>query len=129
MTSEFWITMGASLLAGLVTTIGLYVIRQFERWGRNNTTYFSCFAAGVLISVSFLHIIPKAFEMNVQAPMYLLVGYLAVHVFNRFITGYVCDKNPNYAIVLIPMIGIGFHSFIDGVVYSITFSSACIQES
>jgi zinc transporter ZupT len=122
MGAHFSIALGASLLAGLVTTIGIYVIRYFEAWGRKNTTYFSCFAAGVLISVSFLHIIPKAFDMNEHAPWYLLGGYLALHFFNRFITVFVCDKNPESAIGLIPMLGIGFHSFIDGVVYSITFS-------
>ncbi len=120
--SGFWIPFGASLVAALVTTIGIYVIRHFEAWGRKNTTYFSCFAAGVLIAVSFLHIIPKSFEMNQRAPLYLLAGYLFLHFFNRFITAYVCDKNPDYAIGLIPMLGIGFHSFLDGVVYSITFT-------
>lgn len=122
MIDQFSITLTASLLAGLVTTIGIYVIRHFEAWGGKNTTYFSCFAAGVLISVSFLHIIPKSFDMNEHAPWYLLGGYLALHLFNRFITAYVCDKTPESAIGLIPMLGIGFHSFIDGVVYSITFS-------
>lgn len=122
MMTHFWTAFLASVLAALVTTIGIYVIRHFETWGRQNTTYFSCFAAGVLISVSFLHIIPKSFEMNEQAPFYLLTGYLSLHFFNRFITAYVCDKNPDTAIGLIPMLGIGFHSFIDGVVYSITFS-------
>ncbi|GJL61628.1 MAG: hypothetical protein NPIRA04_02820 [Nitrospirales bacterium] len=122
MMTHFWTAFLASVLAALVTTIGIYVIRHFETWGRQNTTYFSCFAAGVLISVSFLHIIPKSFEMNEQAPFYLLTGYLSLHFFNRFITAYVCDKNPETAIGLIPMLGIGFHSFIDGVVYSITFS-------
>lgn len=55
--SGFWIPFSASLLAALVTTIGIIVIRHFEAWGRKNSTYFACFAAGVLISVSFLHII------------------------------------------------------------------------
>jgi zinc transporter ZupT len=102
----------------------LYVIRRFERWGRENTIYFVCFAAGVLISVSFLHIIPKAFSMNSHAPFYLLAGYLGLHLFNRFINAFVCDKAPNahYDIGLIPMLGIGFHSFIDGSIYSITFT-------
>jgi len=122
MGAHFSTALGASLLAGLVTTIGIYVIRHFEAWGRKNTTYFSCFAAGVLISVSFLHIIPKAFDMNSHAPWYLLGGYLTLHFINRFITVFVCDKNPDSAIGLVPMFGIGFHSFIDGVVYSITFS-------
>lgn len=122
MDKTFFTAFLASVFAALVTTVGIFVIRRFEAWGRKNTTYFSCFAAGVLISVSFLHIIPKAFQMNEQAPLYLLGGYLALHFFNRFITAYVCDKNPESAIGIIPMLGIGFHSFIDGVVYSITFN-------
>ena len=79
MENTFWTAFGASSLAALVTVIGIYVIRRFEQWGRKNTIYFICFAAAVLISVSFLHIIPKAFSMNSKAPFYLLAGYL-----NRF---------------------------------------------
>lgn len=122
MDKTFLTAFLASVLAALVTTIGIFVIRRFEAWGRKNTTYFSCFAAGVLIAVSFLHIIPKSFQMNERAPLFLLCGYLALHFFNRFITAYVCDKNTESAIGIIPMLGIGFHSFIDGIVYSITFS-------
>jgi len=124
MENTFWSAFGASLLAGLVTTIGIYVIRHFERWGRDNSIYFICFAAGVLISVSFLHIIPKAFSMNPHAPYYLFAGYVSLHLFNRFINAFVCNKgaDEDYAIGLIPMIGIGFHSFIDGFIYSITFT-------
>ncbi|WP_150006338.1 ZIP family metal transporter [Iodidimonas muriae] len=124
MESHFWTAFLASVLAALVTSTGIYVIRRFEDWGRRNNTYFVCFAAGVLISVSFLHIIPKAFEMSPQAPMFLLAGYLFMHFFNRFITAYVCDRptTAEYAIGLVPMLGIGFHSFIDGGIYSITFT-------
>jgi ZIP family zinc transporter/zinc and cadmium transporter len=124
MENTFWTAFGASLLAAFVTSIGIYVIRRFERWGRDNSIYFVCFAAGVLISVSFLHIIPKAFSMNVHAPFYLFAGYLSIHLFNRFVNAFVCDKSSDehYAIGLIPMFGIGFHSFIDGFIYSITFT-------
>lgn len=124
MKNTFITAFGASLLAGLVTSIGIYVIRRFERWGRENTIYFVCFAAGVLISVSFLHIIPKAFSMNANAPWYLFAGYLALHLFNRFINAFVCDKelDVHYNIGLVPMLGIGFHSFIDGFIYTITFT-------
>jgi zinc transporter ZupT len=51
--SGLWGPFSASLSAALVTTIGIYVIRHFEGWGCRNSTYFSCFAAGVLIAVSF----------------------------------------------------------------------------
>jgi len=84
-----------------------------------------CFAAGVLISASFLHIIPKSLAMNPKAPIWLLVGFMGLHIFNRFLTAFVCQKDPNkreYAIGIVPMLGIGFHSFLDGFIYSITFT-------
>jgi ZIP family zinc transporter/zinc and cadmium transporter len=124
MAATFWTALGASALAALVTAIGIYVIRRYEAWGRRYSIYFVCFAAGVLIAVSFLHIIPKSFEMNASAPAFLLGGYVLMHLFNRFVTAFVCERRPEaqYGIGLVPMLGIGVHSFIDGAVYSITFT-------
>lgn len=125
METIFLSALAASSLAALVTSIGIYTIRNFAEWGQRNTTYFICFAAGVLISASFLHIIPKSFSMNPHAPLYLLTGFFALYFFNRFITAFVCQKDPEkaqYNIGIVPMVGIGFHSLIDGFVYSISFT-------
>jgi zinc transporter ZupT len=121
----FWTALITSLLAAFVTSAGIYTIRYYVDWGQRNSSYFICFAAGVLISASFLHIIPKSISMNTAAPVYLLLGFFGLHLFNRFITAFVCEKNPEkeqYGIGLIPMVGIGFHSLIDGMVYSVVFS-------
>lgn len=114
----------ASFLACGVTTIGIYVISKYEQWGRDHSAYFMCFAAGVLISVSFMYIIPKSFNMSSAAPAFLLTGFLAVHLFNRLLKSYVSHKYEytDYNVGIIPMLGIGFHSFIDGVIYSVTFN-------
>lgn len=114
----------ASIIACFVTTAGILVVRHFENWGRRNSTYFACFAAGVLISVSFLHLVPESLELTTDAPVFLLSGYLGIYMLNRLFASKVCDRlgNPSFAIGLIPMIGIGFHSFIDGAVYSIAFT-------
>jgi zinc and cadmium transporter len=124
MEQNFWTAFAASLIASAVTTSGIFAIRRFEGWARQNITYFACFAAGVLIAVSFLHIVPTSFAMSPLAPIYLLAGYLFMLVFNRFLTAYVCDKpeTAEYALGIVPLVGIGFHSFLDGVVYSISFS-------
>jgi zinc and cadmium transporter len=123
-TNTFAAVTLASFLACAVTTIGIYVIAKFEKWGREHSAYFMSFAAGVLISVSFMHIIPESFQMNSMAPVFLLVGFLAIHLSNRLLHLYVCHEVEctDYAMGLIPMLGIGFHSFIDGLIYSVTFN-------
>lgn len=122
--STFGLVLLASTLACLVTTIGIYTIGKYEKWGNQNVVYFMSFAAGVLISVSFIHIIPISFNMNNTAPIYLLAGYMGLYLFNRFLTAFVCSERdcPDISIGVIPMLGIGLHSFIDGVIYSVTFN-------
>lgn len=46
-------------------------------------------------------------------------------MFNRFLTAFVCERDPDkrdYVIGVVPMLGIGFHSLIDGFIYSIAFT-------
>lgn len=129
---NFWIPFCTSLVAAAVTSLGIYTIRRFANWGQQNTSYFICFAAGVLISASFLHIIPKSLSMNTGAPAWLLAGFLALHLLNRFVTAFVCERNPDskdYVIGVIPLLGIGFHSFIDGFIYSIAFNVSVLTGS
>jgi len=122
--NTFWAVLLASTLACLVTTVGIYVINKHEKWGNKNIAYFISFAAGVLISVSFIHIIPKAISMNQGAPIYLLAGFMGMYLINRFINTMVCHEHncENLSIGVIPMIGIGIHSFLDGIIYSVTFN-------
>jgi len=123
-TSTIGSVLFASTLACFVTTTGIYTIAKHDKWGNQNVVYFMSFAAGVLISVSFIHIIPKSFDMNDSAPVYLLVGFMGLYVFNRFINTMVCHDREcaDLSIGIIPMLGIGLHSFIDGIIYSVTFN-------
>jgi ZIP family zinc transporter len=120
---RFWTAFFASSVAGFVTTLGILTIRRYSDWGKRNATYFASFAAGVLLSVSFLHLIPESFAMAPRAPVGLLAGYAGMHLVSRFVAAYVCDRpsTADYAIGIVPMVGIGFHSFVDGVVHSVTF--------
>jgi zinc transporter ZupT len=124
VSSAFWPAFVASALAALVTTIGICTIRRWEGWARRNSTYFICFAAGVLIAVSLLHIIPRSRELASDAPTFVLLGFLLLLLFNRFFTGFVCDRytSADYSLGVVSTLGIGFHSFLDGMVYSITFT-------
>jgi ABC-type maltose transport system permease subunit len=54
MENNFWTALGASSMAAVFATIGIYAIRRFERWGRENTIYFICFAAGVAVALAIV---------------------------------------------------------------------------
>ncbi len=122
---RFWLTFGASLLSALVTFLGIAFIQKYAGWGKKNIDYFISFAAGILLGVSFLHIIPEAMEMSSVAPIGLLGGFLILYLLNRIFRIFVCDHHMcNHAFGLIPAIGIGLHSFVDGIIFSVTFNIA-----
>ena len=122
--SSYWPPVIASLLACLITSTGIYVIRKYEQWGRKAIAYFVCFAAGLLIAVPFLHIIPESLKMTPTAPAFLLAGFLMLHLTSTYLEGFVCGKDADAycRLGVVAALGIGFHSFMDGVVYSVTFS-------
>jgi zinc and cadmium transporter len=135
--SSFWNAFLASDVACLLTFLGIYCIITVDQWARQKMGYFLSFAAGTLIAISFLHIIPTAMEMTHQAPIYILAGYFSIYFIDRFMSAYVCEEDEQsydcddhdhvhaaprqQELGLIPMVGIGFHSLIDGMIYTITF--------
>lgn len=122
--SRFLIVMAASIIAAAVTTLGIVVISRYREWSSERSAYFVSFAAGVLITVSFMHIIPESMEMSAMAPAFMLAGFLGLYLLNHYLHLYLCHESecPEYAMGIIPMLGIGLHSLIDGVIYSITFN-------
>ncbi len=120
----FGIVLLASTLACLVTASGIYVINRYSSWGNKNVAHFMSFAAGVLLTVSLIHILPEAYAMNDNAPIFVLIGFMGLYISNRILDRYRFHghKDQRITIGLIPMIGIGIHSFIDGVIYSVTFN-------
>jgi len=118
----------AGIMAGLVTTAGILSVRFFADWAQRQSIYFIAFAAGVLVSVALLHLVPESIGMVPSVPFYVQGGYLALYFFNRFLCAFVCERRPGvrYGLGLVPLVGIGLHSFIDGFIYSITFSVSAL---
>ncbi|MBD3427095.1 MAG: ZIP family metal transporter [Candidatus Omnitrophica bacterium] len=118
-----WQPLTASILASVVTAAGIFTISRFREWSKGRSVYMMSFAAGILISVSFLHLIPKSFSMNSSSPGFLLAGFLGLYLVNRMMKMYFCEEYEcePYVTGMIPIIGIGLHSFIDGLIYVVTF--------
>lgn len=119
-----WLAIAISLLGAAVTTGGIFATRLCDSWTQRNIDHFISFAAGVLIAVSFLHLVPEALGLTRLAPGGLLVGYGVMHILDRFVVGHVCNRpqTERFALGLVPLVALGFHSLLDGLVYSIGFN-------
>jgi len=114
----------ASALACVVTTVGIIAVSRYARRASDYAAYFMSYAAGVILSVAFTHIIPASFSLSQGAPVGVLAGFMAMYVTNRFLRAYVCHErdDTDHSLGIIPMLGIGLHSLVDGVIYSVTFN-------
>ena len=125
-----WSMLQAPLLFGLiaafVTTLGLLVVALRGDWSERYASLFGLAAAGMLCTISFVHIMPKAFSMAPNASVWIAGGFFGGLILNFAIKSIFPEKQessvPGEAIT--PILAIAAHSFIDGIVYSVTFATS-----
>jgi len=108
-----------AIMAALVNGFGILTIFKHRKWAEKAKTYFMCFAAGILISTSLSLALPKAIEKNFYAGFIALVGFLFMFFSNELIKHYTHKETLAFGITAVE--GIGIHSFIDGITYTVTF--------
>lgn len=106
--------------AMIINGIGIYAVYHNREFAERNKAYFICFAAGVLITAPLVHILPHAMVENQYAGIASLAGFMFMFFSNMLIKYKTKEKELAFGITAIE--GIGIHSFIDGVIYSVTFS-------
>jgi zinc transporter ZupT len=119
LTTFTWIAIFA-VMSAIVNSIGIFVIYKNEKWASKVKAYFMCFAAGVLISTPLMFALPNATKMNSYAGIAALFGFLFMYFSNEFIKHKTKQKSLAFGITAVE--GIGIHSFIDGLIYTVTFS-------
>lgn len=118
MTPFLWILI-FSLAAMVVNTIGILLMRKNETWALKNKEYFMCFAAGVLITTPLIIAFPEAVEKSSFAGIAALGGFLFMFITNRLIKHTTHQEELAFGITA--LLGIAIHSFVDGVIYTISF--------
>lgn len=118
-TTFLWIALFA-VIAAVVNGAGIFIIFRYRNWAEKAKTYFMCFAAGVLISTPLMLALPQAIQKNFYAGFLALLGFLFMFFSNEFIKH--LTKKETLAFGIVAAEGIGIHSFIDGIIYTVTFS-------
>lgn len=118
-----WIAIFA-IGSAIVNSIGIFAIYRHKTWTSRIKAYFMCFAAGVLISTPLMFALPNAVEMNSNAGIFALFGFLFMFFSNAVVKRKAKQKSLAFGITAIE--GIGIHSFIDGLIYAVTFSASIL---
>lgn len=114
------------LIAAFVTTVGLIIVAQRADWSARHAGLFGLAAGGMLVTLILLHIAPQAFARTPLAPVLILTGFLGGLLLSQLVRLVaVWPAGATGAIdPLTPIVAIGLHSFIDGIIYAVTFATS-----
>lgn len=121
MTSDLVNIVLLSLLASVIALVGGLVFLFIGKWSDVLTKYSVPFAAGVLVTVSLMGLLPEAIdEIGGKGFLVVLITFFGAYLFEQF----VCelhhhdhDGKESDHLVSIPLVIVGdtIHNFIDGV--------------
>lgn len=112
------------LIAGAATILGIYLVLIKENWARKNSIYLISFSAGVLLATAIGHLMPEALELNPNALIWFLVSFIFFYIIEHGIIMHSCREGSHcevHPIDTIALIGIGFHSLLDGIIIGVGF--------
>ncbi|TMT86733.1 zinc/iron permease [Haloterrigena sp. H1] len=120
VSAEFYWIARFAIVAALVNSAGIVAIFRYREWAERYLTYFMCFAAGVLLSMPLVLALPNAITNNSNAGFSALGGFLFMFFSNKLMTYRTQQESLAFGVTAAE--GIGIHSLVDGVVYTVTFS-------
>lgn len=110
-------------LAAFVATIGLITVAIRSDWSQKHAPVFALIASGLLLTMVLTHLAPEALLGNPNAPLFMLAGFfLGLFVHDILRTLLPVPDAKTLAAGITPLIAIGIHSFLDGMIYSVTFA-------
>ncbi len=144
-------TLFYSLIAGISTIIGTLLIFYNYKWAKHNSVHLMSFAAGIMLSLAFLHLIPSALEMSNHKHLdidhqgnesvehnvseinivflMIIIAFAFFSILESLIRIHprhdVDDESPHKHGVLsvLSITGLTLHSLIDGIVIAIGFKA------
>ncbi|MDR2426861.1 MAG: ZIP family metal transporter [Endomicrobium sp.] len=117
----------SSLLAACAAMLGAFLVLKFHKWSEKNSILIINFAAGIMLTIAFTHLIPEAIEIDVNALLFTLLGFLIMFFLQFVILFHPChddqDCKTHSNIGITSVIGLSFHSLLDGLIIAVGFEA------
>jgi ZIP family zinc transporter/zinc and cadmium transporter len=115
-------------VAALATVAGGWLVARRE-WSRRYLRYLLGLGAGFMLAVVFVEVIPEAYELSgSRALMYVLGGYLVVHLFVHTLSQHVHFGEETHVEEVrsghtaeVALAGLSLHALFDGVMVGAGF--------
>jgi len=123
-----------SLIAGISTIAGTLLIFYKSKWARHNSIHLMSFAAGVMLALAFIHLIPEALEIynDKDSESLFIIVLIAFVIFSAMESlirvhpwhDIEAENNQRHgALSILSIIGLAIHSTIDGIVIAVGFKA------
>lgn len=124
-TSQLLAPLFLSSLAAFVATVGLILVAVRSDWSLRFAPLFALVASGLLLTMVITHLAPEVLTADPRAPLVMLGGFfLGLFLHDTLKTILPTSRAGHLAAGLTPMIAIATHSFVDGMIYTVTFAHA-----
>ena len=108
-------------LAGIISLMGLLLIKFLEKFIQKNTTYLIVFAAGILLTAAIPYILTEVIELNMEGGLVaILVAFVAMFTIEHLTRMHDSHHHHHIHPEKIKggspaLVGIAFHSAIGGI--------------
>lgn len=116
-----------SIIAASSAMLGTFLVVKFHKWSEKNSLLIINFAAGIMLAIAFTHLLPAGIETNPHALYYVLLGFLILFFLQFIMLFHPChhseDCEVHSSINISSVVGLSFHSLVDGLIISIGFAA------
>lgn len=113
----------SGLSAAAAAILGAYGARRLGDKIRKSEIYIISLAAGLLLANAFFHLLPEAIELASSWPYWLLGAMVLLYLLEQSLMIHSCCEEhcAAHAIGLMSLVGLGFHSMVDGLMIGVSF--------
>ncbi|WP_293607172.1 ZIP family metal transporter [Ponticaulis sp.] len=116
-------TLFLTSLAAFIAALGLITVAIRSDWSQKYGPVFALVASGLLLTMVITHLAPEALAAGPLAAYLMLGGFfLGLFVHDILRTLLPVPDPRTLAAGITPLIAIAIHSFLDGMIYTISFS-------